>query len=75
MEGVRQFTRMPLRDASNARVRLNISTPALHPPIIDSPGVAIFAASDDMFMIDPPSRNIIPGMAAWHMKSTLIKCA
>jgi hypothetical protein len=64
IEGVRACTRIPCREFSRAKVFENITVPALQAPIIASPGVAIFAASEDILMMTPPSRAIINGIAA-----------
>ncbi len=64
MEGVRLLTRTPDRFASRASVRLNMTMPAMTPPMTASPGVACFAASEATLMMLPPRCCIIDGRTA-----------
>ncbi|MEQ9044934.1 MAG: hypothetical protein RLO22_10790 [Sneathiellaceae bacterium] len=46
---------------------------AFNAPMIDSPGVAIFPASDAMTVIEPPPPAIVEGTAEWQQLSRLMK--
>jgi hypothetical protein len=71
---VSALTRTPSRLASMASVRLNITIAAITPPMIDSPGVATFAASEAILMIRPDFCARRDGSTALHISSGAISC-
>ena len=68
-----QFTRTLWRATSRASVRANMTVAAFMAPMIDSPGVAILAASDAITTTDPLRRATIDGTTIRAQFSSAVK--